>query len=190
MFVNTNLRPLDCKQSNFPSITKPNIIGSFSVNTQRQFVSDYSNLSYLKLPESANFKLNLNDGYEIVKHKPDKDEKIDHLLEFMKINHERLMHQKKLPDFVCFRGLLRLIMCTPYEKKESWTILATKLNNTIYLCAEETDEKRYQKQTETDHSKRFCYYGFKFEQYVLSRSYFFHFRILSDFFYFESFTFS
>lgn len=60
-------------------------------------------------------------------------------------------------------------MRTPYEYSEGWRICATNVKNIIFLCAFYTDEKKQKMQqnvTEKDH--RFEYWGFKFEQCVLS----------------------
>lgn len=157
----------------FPNITKPKIIGYFSINEKREFVPNHSSLQYLKLPSrSKPLNFDLNIGFENVIPKPNVDEKIDVLLKYILHSLPLKQPQNKLQpvphDFVCFRGLLRLLMCTPYETKENWIILATKYKGTIYLCAEETEEKRAKDTYETEKSKRFCYYGFKFETYFLS----------------------
>lgn len=60
-------------------------------------------------------------------------------------------------------------MKTPYEEKEGWLVCATKVKNLIFLCAFHTDEKKKQIQVgQTDREKRFEYWGYKFEQYMLA----------------------
>jgi len=158
----------------FPNISKPCIIDCFSVDNDRNFLSDYRNLKYLKIPENnLNLKLDLNIGYENVKRKPETaaNEKLDHLLKFIINNKKSLVKDEKnnlLYNFVCFRGLLRLIMCTPYLNRENWIILAIKYNGTIYLCAEETEEQRHERTNMNSYHLKCCSYGFKFEQYLLS----------------------
>ena len=71
-------------------------------------------------------------------------------------------------DFVCFRGLLTTLMCTPYERRDGWEFNAVKFKKTIYLCAVETDQKKSQRLNESQRQKDMCSWGFKFEQYVLS----------------------
>jgi RAT1-interacting protein len=61
-------------------------------------------------------------------------------------------------------------MCTPYENRDTWIINAIKFRGTIFLCAEETIEKKNQKANETARDKMFCRYGFKFESYILAKS--------------------
>ncbi len=41
-------------------------------------------------------------------------------------------------DFVCFRGCLTTLMCTPFEPREDWRVAAVKFRGTIYLHKEET----------------------------------------------------
>lgn len=169
--MNTRLDPHFSNYLNlpFPKIRKPNVVGYFSINENREIVYDHSRLQYLKLP-SSNFSFDLNIGFENFISKPDQDEKIDFLLRYILTNSKTSdkVNQHSRPvdhDFVCFRGLLRLIMCTPYENRENWIILATKYKGTIYLCAQETDEKKARAAEETQQSKKFCYYGHKFENY-------------------------
>lgn len=71
-------------------------------------------------------------------------------------------------DFVCYRGLLTMLMCTPYEKDEDWIICATKWKGTIFMCARETDRKRLYREQMTDKQKQFMSWGYKFEQYMSS----------------------
>jgi RAT1-interacting protein len=71
-------------------------------------------------------------------------------------------------DFVCFRGLLTMLMCTPYEKNDDWIICATKWKGIIFLCARETAKKRRYKEQMTDRDRQFTSWGYKFEQYMSS----------------------
>ncbi|KXJ78375.1 hypothetical protein RP20_CCG004461 [Aedes albopictus] len=186
----TNLNPIATLNGTkvFPSISQPKAVGCFSVGPQREFIPFGENLKYLSLPKarhnddgrhsSRSLRLNLNEGFEIRVPKPDsaKEERIDHLLRFIVANLDRLRSgevggpRSKLLncDFVCFRGLLRMVMCTPYERHTNWIILATRYRGTIYLCAKDTPEKLHEEAHQTEQQKRFCYYGFKFEQHVLT----------------------
>ncbi|XP_055624288.1 decapping nuclease DXO homolog [Toxorhynchites rutilus septentrionalis] len=181
----TNLNPQHTIHNTkaFPSFSKPKIIGCFSVGPEREYISSAENLKFLNMPNprpGKPLRIDLNEGFEIRKPKPDsaKQERIDHPLRFIAQNVARLRNhcveanttsRKSLNvDFVCFRGLLRMVMCTPYEKKTSWIILASKYKGTIYLCAKDTPEKELDEANQTEQQKRFCYYGFKFEQYILT----------------------
>lgn len=61
-----------------------------------------------------------------------------------------------------------MIMSTPYEPRESWTILATRFKGTIFLCNEETPREKERRMNRTERDKKFLRYGFKFERYIFS----------------------
>lgn len=156
-------------------ITKPCIIGYFSVDQNRHFhPNDQSSCRYLKLPASDKpVHFDLNEGYELVKRKPESanNEKLDHILKFILLNLKTLTRRtEKFLDFdvICFRGKLRMLMCTPYEFRDGWTLVATKWKGNIYLCGYETDREKAERQNQSEKSKRLCSYGFKFEQFVMS----------------------
>lgn len=69
-------------------------------------------------------------------------------------------------DFVCWRGLLTKILCTPYENREDWKIAAARYKGCIYLCEYDTQQKIENKRHEGVLQKEMSYWGFKFEQYV------------------------
>lgn len=163
---------------------RPILQGFFSVDKNRKYISNASNLKclYLKNDKDEHIHLDLNKGYENVQHKPPnaaENEKLDHLLEFIKRN--VLPHRKRMMlqnenlhnnflgyEFVCFRGLLRLLMCSPYEFRDDWIILATKYKGTIYLCRMETPQKKHEQLMRTEQVEKILSYGFKFEQYMLT----------------------
>lgn len=164
----------------FPSISQPKIVGCFSLNGNREYLADARNCKYVykNYNRSKQVHYDLNDGIEDVIRKPESstDEKASHLLEFILRNKQTLRQQASQqnrdkilsPDFVCFRGLLRLIMCTPYEQRDGWIILATKYKGTIYLCARDTEKQTQERNNQTEATKRILSYGFKFEQYILT----------------------
>lgn len=177
--LNPNFRNYD-RHGRCRRITKPNIVGYFSIDQNRQFIPDYSNCKYLKLPPNNQpIHFNLNDGYELVQQKPEsaKGEKLDHILRFILLNLKKLVTvntsrenaQKFLHfDIICFRGKLRMLMCAPYEFRDGWSLLATKWKGNIYICELETDKDKIKRQSQTAESKKICSYGFKFEQYIMS----------------------
>lgn len=177
---NTYLSPKETRNpERFPSITQPKIVGFFSLNGSRDYSGDARNCKYVyKGIHSDQPDIDLNAGIENVIRKIEfcQNEKLTHLLQYILENIIKLKNegfpnttQKILTaDFVCFRGLLRQLMCTPYEYREPWIILATKFKGTIYLCAEETEKRTQEKLSETDAMKKILSYGFKFEQCVLT----------------------
>lgn len=177
---NTYLSPQNTNNPRqFPSISQPKIVGSFSLNENREYLPDARNCQYVyKNYHSGRINFDLNEGMEHVIRKPEfaKDEKITHLLDFISRNRQKLKKDDKhddrsrflSSDVVCFRGLLRLIMCTPYEHKDAWIILATKYKGTIYLCALDTEKQIQDRTNQSATQTRIFSYGFKFEQYILS----------------------
>ncbi|KAJ6643019.1 Decapping and exoribonuclease protein [Pseudolycoriella hygida] len=179
--IDTNLKPNYRNYNRYErckNITKPYILGCFSVDQNLQFIPDYSKCQYLKLPPSnGNIHFDLNEGYENVQHKPQKEYgiKLDHILKFISLNLETLYSnepkQKLLKyDIICYRGKLRMLMCTPYEFKEGWSLCVTKWKGNIYLCEFETERAKARRLGVTEQSVKICSYGFKFEQFMMSKS--------------------
>ena len=73
-------------------------------------------------------------------------------------------------DFICWRGLITKILCTPYENREGWKIAITLYNHTYYMCEFDTDARKEQRKSESHYQKVLTYGGYKFEQYVTSTS--------------------
>lgn len=140
----------------------------------RNYIPTAVNCKYVKMPKAGTpVQFDLNKGYHLAIKKPPSatEEKLDHLLMFISQNLSNLRNHDELKltaDIVCFRGLLRLLMCTPYEDKDGWSILASRYQGTIYLCAYETAENRQNRESQTDQLKKILSYGFKFEQYMMS----------------------
>lgn len=166
-------------QQHFPSIDKPRIIGAFSIDGQRQYLSDRRNCKYLyKNFDSEPVQYDLNEGIQSVirtNYTRLHEEKVNPLLHFILENIENLMQRNENPntkllsaDVVCYRGVLRLLMCTPYEFHEPWIILATNFKGTIYMYDKETDKKLNDRLNRTENIKKVISYGFKFEQLLLT----------------------
>ncbi|XP_052873562.1 decapping nuclease DXO homolog [Anopheles cruzii] len=192
MFTVTSLDPAppNLQSTPFPSIKQPKLVGFFSVDAHRRYDGSAAQLKYLFLPPPprTDLRMDLNEGFEIRRPKPDsaRDERIGMLLSFIRYNGPRdlwscgaeddeLKSQEPNAarlryDFVCFRGLLRLVACTPYDRNTSWIVQAIRYRGTVYLCEKVTPEKLQAERNETDQQRRFCYYGFKFEQHILTSS--------------------
>lgn len=187
----TNLLPkqIDNNRTHFPSFTQPYVVGAFSVDGNRLYSQTKQNCKYVyKKVYSERRTYDLNTGIDSVIRKLEscKEEKLSHLLQFIMENLSQIRQPNNgsidrnkllMADFVCFRGLLRQIMCTPYEYREPWIILAIKFKGTIYLCAEETRKQAQDRANQTDALKKILSYGFKFEQYILTGLFDFTFHI-------------
>lgn len=159
----------------FPNFKKPALLGCFSLGSRREFCHDMSQLKYYDSAKVAPTPLDLHQGIRmsIKKNMEEiKQEGLAHILRWIlaKAHHFRSAagRQRFLPEFVCYRGLLTTLMCTPYERREGWSICATMFCGTIYLFALETGQKRLERENESQRSKDMQSWGFKFEQYVFT----------------------
>lgn len=185
-FVATELEPSQRKYESrqyariFPKYDQPRIVGSFSVDSKRRcLLNDRRHLQFVRRCPSPNeiVHLDLAAGFENAIRKPLSNERIDQLLRFIVGNVELLRnrdekcHRMLNANVVCFRGLMRLLMATPYERKEGWHILATRFKGTVYLCAWESEAQLAERlaKENSPNMKRIFSYGFKFEQYRQTR---------------------
>lgn len=167
----------------FPHIDRPEVLGCFSLDVNRHYQNSAESFRYFRMPSNSRLPLNLNAGYGKAISKPEgveEKERLFPVLHFILNHQDELMntnpiHQsdsRAVPgfDFIAFRGLLRVVMSTPYESREDWCIQATKFKGNIYLCEKETDQKRQERLNRDDYQKRCLAYGLKFEQYCMSLS--------------------
>lgn len=150
------------------SLAFPKIVGCYSLDDERNYQPNLSQLKYLVHPNEV-VHFNLNKGFKQFRNKSRdiaREEKIKHLLEFIARHYHKLRQpdEKKVLryDFVCFRGLLTKIMITPFER-ENWTVRATCLKGTIYLFAWE-EERNF------PNKDKFVHWGYKFENCMFSRT--------------------
>ncbi|KAI1309331.1 Dom-3 Z [Mortierella claussenii] len=68
-----------------------------------------------------------------------------------------------LADFVCYRGILTKIMCTPYTRNEPWELGATLYKGSIYIEEHVTPEKRANAAGYNERHKLMSYWGYRFE---------------------------
>lgn len=123
----------------------------------------------------STLSLNLRDGYKIfIERDESVKEHIDDLLRWILLNKAKVVEtstdSQVSTDFVCWRGLMTKILCTPYENREGWKIAAARYRNCIYLCEYDTHQKLEDKRCEEPRQKEMTYWGLKFEQYVTTDS--------------------
>ncbi|XP_046656549.1 decapping and exoribonuclease protein-like [Daphnia pulicaria] len=182
-----NLSLIDIEEfdGNFPEFTRPKNVGSFSLDIHRNYVNDYSELRYLSMPPEASTSGSCKVNFDLkrgVSRVVEKDEEsirqkmLDDLLRWIlqerKAEHKNIIdHQHPLRpllvEFVCYRGLLTLLIATPYECQENWTILATRFQNSIYLWQLKESKKQ---NGSIAVQKEKSIWGFKFEQYLCASS--------------------
>ncbi|XP_026481244.1 decapping and exoribonuclease protein-like [Ctenocephalides felis] len=178
--MNEDIYPSDFKNSQqvFPKFSRPSVIGHFSVDADRNVAHDLSQLKFLHMPACmTNIGFNLNNGINQTVHKDEKahEEKLDHLLKFIVYNRKQLCSPAATTnlinfDIVCFRGLLTKLMCTPFENREGWNILAQNWKGTTYLCAWESEKSKMKRLKDIKYQRKFMSWGYKFEQFLLSSS--------------------
>nr|CAH0098465.1 unnamed protein product [Daphnia galeata] len=173
---------------NFPTFEMPKSVGTFSLDVNRKYNNDFSELRYLtfEIPESGSCKVkfNLRNGVsdaidkdqESIKQKM-LDDMLTWILQERKADNSSIvdLQQPLRPlhiEFVCFRGLLTVLIYTPYENQEGWKILATKFQNTIYLWQmkelRENGNSFSRNPRNAQRMQEMTMWGFKFEQYLCS----------------------
>lgn len=151
------------------------IIGSFSIDDESHFTPDTSECKYVynKYLLSDPVEFDLNDGIDDVILKPEisQNEKLDYMLKYILLNRNCVGDG----DVVCSRGLLRELMCVPYEENDSMTLLATKFKGVIYMCSQRSDEKVRKEQNygnfKAARIRRILSYGLMFEHFMLTSKY-------------------
>ncbi|ELU05819.1 hypothetical protein CAPTEDRAFT_186717, partial [Capitella teleta] len=174
------ISPVNRFDTKFPFFRQPKEIGFFSQDSDRQFRADDSSLRYYCAPKpECDSNFDLKAGFDTFIKKDDSvKERLDDLLRWVILNREKFRppDADKNPvtslctDFICWRGLLTRVLCTPYEQREGWIIAVIKLRGTFYLCEYDTEEKKHQITKETHRQLLLQYGGFKFEQYMTSKS--------------------
>lgn len=163
----------------------PRAVGFFSLDVGRDYHNDCSQLRYLSLDEQSgiwtgnrsctvNFNLKRGISKAVEKDEEGIQEKmLDDLLKW--ILQERKARNANIVEiadpllqlnmeFVCFRGLLTLLIATPYEKQEGWTIVASRHGNTVYMFQLKDVSNNWS--ARNPRMKEMALWGFKFEQYL------------------------
>lgn len=151
----------------FPPFAQPMVVSYFSLDQDRRFAPDLTQLRYMHLPrEAESLGWDLNHGIDKVQRSDHakSNERIDNLLRGVLAS--GLAVSPEVASIMCLRGLLTKIMTTPYEQNQGWEILVSKFRGVLFLCAQETPEQRRERMSRDEAQQRFCHWGFKFEQYM------------------------
>ncbi|ALC49162.1 CG9125 [Drosophila busckii] len=148
----------------FPNFSRPEPVGCYSINESRELEDNANNAGYLRIPPQTDFPLDLNAGIEQVQRKPPEPDYHDiaQLCRYISLHPKLLQLQA---DVITFRGILRQIMGTPYERQKDYCLVATLFHGSIYLAKLETPEQREERQQMPSQQQDMCSWGFKFEQY-------------------------
>ncbi|XP_030381183.1 decapping nuclease DXO homolog isoform X2 [Scaptodrosophila lebanonensis] len=148
---------------------KTKAIGYYSISggVDRKFYDDARYLTYYSKKPAP--PLDLNAGIEqVVRHGNDPDHYPLYMVCQYISNHRELLRATDSgelildADFVTRRGILSIIMCTPYIHASNYRFMASYLNGTTYISA--VSMKETLSKTALDR----CSWGFKFEQYCTS----------------------
>lgn len=156
----------------FPYFREPKEQGCLSLGNSREFYNDDRELKYLYMPDTK-INFDLNYGYKDMIIQDHSDEKLDNILKWILENKQKFSVNSKnverlSTDFICYRGLLTVILCSPYEEREDWLIHATKFRGTIYLCSFPTEQYLQKRKNETEREKLMTAWGHKFETYMVT----------------------
>ncbi|KAL3997985.1 RAI1 like PD-(D/E)XK nuclease family protein [Acanthocheilonema viteae] len=162
-------------EGTFPAFDKPSVIGEMCVTKQRDVLPGRCRAKYLHekvIGQRCNFDLNI--GYRQFESKDVlHNEKLDVLLKWILIHSEPESSLEKVchrADFVCWRGTLTRIACSPYECRDGWRVAVVRYKSVNFICEFPTNEKILRLKSMSDRDKLMTYWGFKFEQYVTSDS--------------------
>ncbi|XP_011693168.1 PREDICTED: decapping and exoribonuclease protein-like [Wasmannia auropunctata] len=151
------------------------LVGHFSIDGNKKYQDDLSQLKYYIPPFNPNVHFDLNKNYESTILKSTSYVKLDNILRWISDNFNRLEKPLSVQDkrwldidFICSRGTIKTILSSPYIERTGWIICASKYRGTIYLCEFYTDEKEHDHVNATTSEKQISSLGFKFEQYMVA----------------------
>ena len=170
--------PMSKYQKQFPFFREPKEVGCFSHDKDRKVVQTSQELKYYIPPSDPNsVAFDLNLGYNtFIKKDESVKEYLDDLLKWVVANKSKFDVQGSVlqeglnTDFICWRGLMTKLACTPYENRDGWKIAVIRYKNTWYMCEYDTEERIQQKAQMDEKQKQMTYMGWKFEQYVTADS--------------------
>jgi RAT1-interacting protein len=147
---------LSDKAMSCPTFTKPKEIGSFTLDSHRNFHFGTKNLRHYRKPKIPS---NLADGYPSRYSTRDESipEYIDFILQFI---HEQQKAQPMLlkdVQIVAYRGLFTKIMAAYHAKKDSLQFAVQKFNGQIYLCEFETQDRQQERASMPDEQRKVWY---------------------------------
>uniref|UniRef100_A0A3Q3E7W6 Decapping nuclease n=1 Tax=Hippocampus comes TaxID=109280 RepID=A0A3Q3E7W6_HIPCM len=146
--------------------------GSFSLDTERRFHHDKSQMRYIVEPdETPNFDLRNGYSDRYIKRDENVRKNLEHILQWILANKSKLMQRTAASaladfDFVTSRGRLTKVLCTPYEGQTEWSLAVTKFQGVFYINEVETASACQGRQNRTESHEENIYWGYKFEQYI------------------------
>ncbi|XP_033242973.1 protein cutoff-like [Drosophila miranda] len=136
-----NIKPhviTNADRCDFPEFSKPVAHGGFSLSPYGIFENNANRLRYVVVLEMNKFQVHLGDSQpspprSLLLSQPG----LDNILLYMESTGTSHLSAKLNVevsyDIVCTAEVLELILRTPYEMKENWSLAVTKYRNTIYI---------------------------------------------------------
>jgi len=165
-------------EKNLGKFNRPNHIGHFSLDGDRKFLDNDSQLKYFAPPVNRfgqpmrrpnfNLSMGMKDG-SIVKKDERHFEGLDNLFHWCTKHWEQVCSENvSQPNVMTWRGILTKIMMTPYDNNTEWNIVAIKYKGTIYLAEYKTEAMHQKNEKKPEWVKKTMYWGRKVETYLTS----------------------
>mmetsp|Transcript_11120 Transcript_11120/g.21190 ORF Transcript_11120/g.21190 Transcript_11120/m.21190 type:complete len:464 (-) Transcript_11120:1033-2424(-) len=75
------------------------------------------------------------------------------------------MEELRKADFVTWRGNIAKVLCTPWNRFETWHMEVTYIAGTIFLNVKEPPENLMPEETRDARTRKMCFWGFSFEEF-------------------------
>jgi len=133
---------------------------SFSLDESRNLIFDNSALRYyVDPPRNAD----LNHRYEHWIKRPEERTRLDNLLRACL--KKEASRERKRANVITWRGIMTKIFTAPYEHRDSWSLNAMLVGDTLYLEEYLDPEQIQEKEAMSTDNRRMSYYGYSFESF-------------------------
>lgn len=151
-------------------LDSPYIMGYLSVDRQRRYHPDLSQLKYLTSIPKRKIEYNLNHNIEnaIKRTSEENEEKLTLLLKFLldRKNYLKFLHSPDITFVTYRRVLISTMICT--QNQDPISIVASLFNNCIYLCSVDAPTISAKASTLTEQFIKINTWGYKLKQFMLS----------------------
>lgn len=159
-------------------------IGFFGVTGDRKYDRSSRQFRYFRMPPKEDLPLNLNAGVSEGAKPPDQSNKesLDFLLYFLQDHYfkdkksaahdedeprepcKKCKKDTGLPEFITMRGILSLLMHSPFDFMNDWCLHVTRFKDSFYICKRLTSQCYENRCNFTEAQRKYCSWGFIFEQ--------------------------
>ncbi|KAJ9053393.1 decapping endonuclease targeting mRNA [Entomophthora muscae] len=145
-----------------PVYSRPKELGTFGYGSDREFVMGSQELKYY-YPADLNHP-SLSEGFDtFIERDSTKVENLNGLLNyFIQADHPQFERLDN-PPIVLYRGVLTKIFCLLYNRRDGFSLSATRFNKVLFLNETKTEAKKAQETNQSERQKLMCYWGYKFE---------------------------